>query len=154
MWRCRTCHSSLLYHVFPAVIPLLLGTGEEVSRGTVFGSVCEASLWWWAGMTQWLKEILFMTLTGTISNPQTSPAWKYKLDFIYLFNSFLLPIKNCVSQFFLSSNHVIQLTKILFSHKPLTSSSSYCSKFFESKCRILHLSQLHLILFIWPYWYF
>ena len=39
-------------------------------------------------------------------------------------------------------------------HKPLSSSFSYCSKIFEPKCRILHLSQLHLILFVWCYWYF
>ena len=39
-------------------------------------------------------------------------------------------------------------------HKPLSSSFSYRSKLFEPKCRILHLSQLHLILFVWCYWYF
>lgn len=59
-------------------------------------------------------------------------------------------IKNCSSPFVFFSNRVTQLMEILFfffSHQPLSSSSSYCSKFFESKFRILHLSLLHLILF-------
>ena len=37
-------------------------------------------------------------------------------DFIHLFSSFLFPIKNRTTQFFLFSNHVTQLTKILFPH--------------------------------------
>ena len=107
---CGRRHSRLLYHVF-STPTTVIGDNEAVSRSTVFGSTCEASLREWAG---WLKETLFMTLTGTTPTPQTSPGWKHEPECIYLFSSFLLPIKNCISQFFLFSNHVTQLTKILF----------------------------------------
>lgn len=109
MWWYRRGHSRLLYRVFSSPTTVI-GDKEAVLY-------LEVHVRHPCGSEQgWLKETLFMTLTGTTPTPQTSPGWKHEPDCIYLFGSFLLPIKNCISQFFLFSNHVTQLTKILFPH--------------------------------------
>lgn len=70
------------------------------------------------------KKYCSWLLQGSLPLHRPHHAGNMSQIVIYLFSSCLVPIKNCISQFFLFSNHVTQLTKILFSPTLLSSSST------------------------------
>lgn len=117
-------------HLYCGSYTIISGS-RRGSRGSLSGMVCEAFLREWAGVTQWLEKMLFMTTTGVICSSDL-PSLEIWARFCSSVQFFLVQQRIALVRYCCSAiMSWVNKNTFFFSHKLLPRSSSYCSQLFE-----------------------